>query len=140
LAGLWGRIRTSGVTYYAILVATAAIAAGAARVSFAAVRDLAASYGYGPLDAALIPLMLDGGLAVTALALVVLGRIEAEAAAVEQPMHHPEQSPVHQAEDAPAPQYPDSLTWLAPVHQADQSTAAATPTPVHQPAAPAPEQ
>ncbi|KXO99658.1 Protein of uncharacterised function (DUF2637) (plasmid) [Tsukamurella tyrosinosolvens] len=78
LVGLWGRIRTSGVTYWAILVTVALIAIGAARVSFAAVRDLAESYGYGPLDAALIPLMLDGGLATTALALVVLGRIEAE--------------------------------------------------------------
>lgn len=79
LVGLWGRIRTSGATYWAILVTVALIAAGAARVSFAAVRDLAVSYGYGPLDAALIPLMLDGGLAVTALALVVLSRVEAEA-------------------------------------------------------------
>lgn len=80
LVGLWGRVRTSGVTYWAILVTVALIAAGAARVSFAAVRELAATYGYDPLDSALIPLMLDGGLAVTALALVVLGRIEAEAA------------------------------------------------------------
>lgn len=86
LVGLWGRIRTSGATYWAILVTVALIAIGAARVSFAAVRDLAVSYGYGPLDAALIPLMLDGGLAVTALALVVLSRIEADAT---QSANHP---------------------------------------------------
>ncbi|KXO88041.1 hypothetical protein AXK56_11690 [Tsukamurella pulmonis] len=87
LVGLWGRIRASGVTYWAILVTVALIAAGAARVSFAAVRDLALAYGYGPLDAALFPLMLDGGLAVTALALVVLSRFEAETATgVDQEM------------------------------------------------------
>lgn len=80
LVGLWGRIRISGGTYWAILLTVALLASGAARVSFAAVRELASGYGYGPLDAALIPLMLDGGLAVTALALVVLSRIEAEAA------------------------------------------------------------
>ncbi|CAM4032608.1 DUF2637 domain-containing protein [Tsukamurella strandjordii] len=90
LVGLWGRIRASGVTYWAILVTVALIAAGAARVSFAAVRDLAVSYGYGPLDAALFPLMLDGGLAVTALALVVLSRFDAEAATgADQAVDHP---------------------------------------------------
>ncbi|WP_238219749.1 DUF2637 domain-containing protein [Tsukamurella pulmonis] len=122
LAGLWGRIRTSGVTYYAILMATAAIAAGAARVSFAAVRDLAVSYGYGPLDAALIPLMLDGGLAVTALALVVLGRIEAEAATTRQAKPAQADAPDPSVQ---APEYSAGLTWMAPVHRLPER-------PVHQ--------
>lgn len=111
LVGLWSRVRTSGATYWAILVTVALIAAGAARVSFAAVRDLATGYGYGPVDSALIPLMLDGGLAVVALALVVLGRIEAEAADHHEPAPAPvvdrdEPAVVREAVPAPEPLTP----------------------------------
>jgi hypothetical protein len=95
LVGLWGRVRTSGPTYWAILVTVALIAIGAARVSFASVQELALSYGYGDLDASLLPLLLDGGLAVTALALVVLSRIEAEGDQNDQPVITSPDAPIN---------------------------------------------
>lgn len=80
LAGMWSRIRARGIVYWCFLVAVAAIATAAFRLSFDALRSLAIRYGYGPGDAALFPLILDGLVAVCTLGLVVLSRIEA-------PMH-----------------------------------------------------
>ena len=77
LAAMWSRIRTRGIVYRCFLAAVAAIAAAAFRLSFAALRELAVSYGYGAADAALFPLILDGLVAVCTLGLVVLARIEA---------------------------------------------------------------
>lgn len=78
LAGMWSRIRARGIVYWCFLVMVAAIATAAFRLSFDALRSLAMGYGYGPADAALFPLILDGLVAVCTLGLVMLARIEAD--------------------------------------------------------------
>lgn len=76
LTGMWSRITARGFVYWCFLAAVACITAAAFRLSFDALRSLAMQYGYGPADAALFPLILDGLVAVCTLGLVMLSRIE----------------------------------------------------------------
>lgn len=75
LTGMWSRISVRGITYWCFLAAVACINAAAFRLSFDALRTLAVTYGYGPADAALFPLILDGLVGVCTIGLVVLARI-----------------------------------------------------------------
>lgn len=100
-----------GVVVFAVIVASFAAFA----LSFASLMAVAQASGHPGRLGALLPLAVDVLAGAAAYALVVM---PAGASIAEQPVQ-----PVHH-----------------PVHQADQSTAAATPTPVHQPTAPALEQ
>ncbi|MBS4102936.1 hypothetical protein [Tsukamurella paurometabola] len=91
-----------GVVVFAVIVASIAAFA----LSFASLMAVAQASGHPGLLGALLPLAVDVLAGAAAYALVVM---PADAPATEQPVHQPEQA------DAPA--YPATLTWLAPVHQ-----------------------
>lgn len=75
LMAAWSRAqRESWWIFGFYLGAIVLLACAAFRLSFAAVRDLAVSYGYGHRDAALFPLILDGLIAVCTVGLVAATR------------------------------------------------------------------
>lgn len=91
LLALWSHIRARGGVFWLFLVAIIALATAAFRLSFAALRDLAVTYGYSRLDTALFPLILDGLIAVCTLGLVALTRITAsvtQTPQMTQPVTH----------------------------------------------------
>ncbi|KXO98950.1 DUF2637 domain-containing protein [Tsukamurella pseudospumae] len=155
LMAAWTRAAADRSAVFWFFLGAIVLLAGAAfRLSFAAIRDLAIGYGYGWADAALFPLILDGLIAVCTVGLVAATRPRRKAKAVrptlpqrvrawwrsapadaEQPVQAV-QTPVHHVEDADALTYPDTLTWLAPVHQPVQP---AVEQAVHQSTETAPE-
>ncbi|WP_051088047.1 DUF2637 domain-containing protein [Mycobacterium sp. 155] len=75
LMGTWSRWQEGdGVSYWVFLVGVVALGVAAFRLSFAALRDLAVSYGYGRFDAALFPLILDGLMTLMTWGLVAATR------------------------------------------------------------------
>lgn len=101
LMSAWARAAGGrrGVFWF-YLLSIVVLAGAAFRLSFAAIRDLALSYGYGYVDAALFPLILDGLIAVCTVGLVAATRLRTEI-------------PAEQV-TAPELEYPRTLTWLAP--------------------------
>lgn len=104
LMGAWSRwTESDGVSYWVFLIGVVALGAAAFRLSFAALRDLAVSYGYSRFDASLFPLILDGLMALMTWGLVAATRpkvakhpvdatstsapVEAEPAAEQTPVH-----------------------------------------------------
>ncbi|OLT79705.1 hypothetical protein BKG58_19955 [Mycobacteroides abscessus subsp. abscessus] len=113
------------VVIFAVLVsATAAFA-----LSFASLTAVAQASGHSGRLGMLLPIAVDVLAAAAAYALVVM---PADAPATEQPV----QTPVLRVEDVPAPEYPSTLTSLAPVHHLTETTPEQA---VHQPADGAPE-
>lgn len=99
------------VVIFAVLVsATAAFA-----LSFASLTAVAQASGHPGRLGMLLPIAVDVLAAAAAYALVVM---PADAPATEQPV----QTPVHRVEDVPAPEYPSTLTSLAPVHHLTETT------------------
>lgn len=94
-------------------------------VSVWAITSLGMQWGMPLAVAAAFPLVLDLGAAVATTFLLDRAAAEARAAELDEVHQPPEQA------DAPA--YPATLTWLAPVHQ----TAVAAPEPLEQAGAPA---
>lgn len=116
-----------GVVVFAVIVASFAAFA----LSFASLMAVAQASGHPGRLGALLPLAVDVLAGAAAYALVVM---PADAPAAEQAPEQPVQpvQPVHHVEDAPTLEYPDTLTWLAPVHRpADDA-----PKAVQQPGAP----
>lgn len=75
LLGVWARrAGYRSLTYWVFLLAILGLGAAAFRLSFAAIRDLAMTWGYGYVDAALFPLILDGLIAVCTVGLVAVQR------------------------------------------------------------------
>lgn len=124
-----------GVVVFAVIVASIAAFA----MSFASLMAVAQASGHPGLLGALLPLAVDVLAGAAAYALVVM---PAATTAAEQAPVQPVQTPVHQPEQADAPAYPATLTWLAPVHQASSDDAVhqlaeTAPEPVEQAGAPA---
>ncbi|OBB53116.1 DUF2637 domain-containing protein [Mycolicibacterium fortuitum] len=119
------------VVIFAVLVsATAAFA-----LSFASLTAVAQASGHPGRLGMLLPIAVDVLAAAAAYALVVM---PADAPVAEQPVEQSvEQLPVHHVNDAPALEYPATLTRLAPVHRIAET---APEQAVHQPTdgAPAP--
>ncbi|NOP95122.1 DUF2637 domain-containing protein [Mycolicibacterium fortuitum] len=114
--------------------AAAVVALGAFAISYVTQRDLVLLLGMEEFVANILPLIVDLTIAVASYKLVHEAELATAAEqAPEQSVHQPVQTPVHRVEDVPAPEYPSTLTWLAPVHQP------AVEQPVHQPAETAPE-
>lgn len=76
LMGVWARDSLgAGAMQVFLLAAVAAIGLVAFRLSFSSVRDLAKSYGYGQVDAAMFPFMLDGVIVICTVSLVAASRL-----------------------------------------------------------------
>ncbi|WP_164480932.1 DUF2637 domain-containing protein [Mycolicibacterium nivoides] len=156
LMAAWARVQGAGLAiFWFYLLAIIGLASAAFRLSFAALRDLALHYNYGRFDAALFPLILDGLIAVCTVGLVAATRPrrkEKRAArpsipqrvrtwwrgtpADAEPVQAVQTTANRDAEHADTPEYPDTLTWLAPVHSIEQT---AVEQAVHQSTETAPE-
>lgn len=106
LMGVWTQWDDGGgLTYWVFLAGVVALGAAAFRLSFAALRDLAMSYGYNRFDASLFPLILDGLMALMTWGLVAATRpkvaqqatadatSDAPASVVQTPVIHPVTAP-----------------------------------------------
>lgn len=96
----------------------ALVTLGAFAVSYVTQKDLALLLGMEPFVARILPVIVDLTIGVSSYKLMR----EAEITAVRQAE---QAEPVHQPDQAPAPEYPDTLTWLTPVHTTPEQ-------PVHQ--------
>lgn len=133
LMGAWSRwTESDGISYWVFLIGVVALGATAFRLSFATLRDLAMSYGYGWFDASLFPLILDGLMALMTWGLVAATRpkvahqLNSESTAVQAQVVQPTESahvPIQAQVVQPAP-LPEPLTrdhLAEPVNQvADQ--------------------
>lgn len=148
LLGAWSRAAGGGgKVFWFFFTAVVLLAGTAYRLSFAALRDLAVSYGYGYADAALFPIMLDGIITVCTVGLVAVARVTSDVPVANtetvhtthreppvhtepvQPVYAPE--PVHQVAQPSVVQQPE----IAPetVVQADAPAVTSDDVVVHQP-------
>lgn len=108
LMGAWSRWPESdGVSYWVFLLGVVGLGVAAFRLSFAALRDLAMSYGYSRFDASLFPLILDGLMALMTWGLVAATRPKVMKHPVEEPVQSAaEQTQTHRddSREAPPPQ------------------------------------
>ncbi|CPS11017.1 Protein of uncharacterised function (DUF2637) [Mycobacteroides abscessus] len=155
LMGAWTRWPESdGASYWVFLVGVVVLGGAAFRLSFAALRDLAVSYGYGRIDAALFPLILDGLMALMTWGLVAATRPKVAhqsaaadvpgpvATAVAEPVQVTMESAVAEPVYAPEPPHPaEQPQMVQPVEsaprqavQADAPAVTSDDEVVHQPA------
>ncbi|MBX8687421.1 DUF2637 domain-containing protein [Mycobacterium sp. 20091114027_K0903767] len=123
LLGVWARrAGYRSLTYWVFLLAILGLGAAAFRLSFAAIRDLAMTWGYGYVDAALFPLILDGLIAVCTVGLVAVQR--------PRKVEHDAAGALRRAEPVRAPM-PAELQVEQPavVEQQPRSTSVEQPAP-----------
>lgn len=124
-------------------------------VSFRALREWTLHEGGDELAATLLPLIIDMVIALSSIMVLALRERPAVEAKVgrpsfpqrvrnwwrgtpadAEPVQAVQTTANRDAEHADAPEYPDTLTWLSPVHRIEQT---AVEQAVHQPADGAPE-
>lgn len=143
LLGLWSQLRNKGAVYWVFVLAIAALAAAAFRLSFNAVRALAIYFHYSHLDAALVPVMIDGVMVVCTVGLVALDKLTGPANAPAEPVRPaavrdtdpvPATARTSPLRDAPAAALPIEAVALRDASAAEP----ATQTPPKRDADPAP--
>lgn len=119
LLGLWSQLRSKGAVYWVFVLAIAALAAAAFRLSFNAVRALAEYFHYSHLDAALVPVMIDGVMVVCTVGLVALDKLTGPADAPAEPVRP---AAVRDTDPVPAAALPIEAVALRDAAAAEPAT------------------
>lgn len=139
LLGVWARrAGYRSLTYWVFLLAILGLGAAAFRLSFAAIRDLAMTWGYGYVDAALFPLILDGLIAVCTVGLVAVQRprkVEHDADGAlphAEPVRAPMPAELQMEQPAPPRAVVEQEPWSTSVEQPAPSAPQLLREPVEQ--------